>query len=188
MMKPQQQPQQPTGAVDPTLRPPPGYSLTQPPNKWPWQKPARYADPNQAVSAIIDNLEKPASQERYLKLMLAGFTLEEIANSISISGFMQGQVSPDVAELIKGPIVTYLLGMAEDNNIDVKVFSTASGEIEEDTGPDDSTLLNIMMKRNPKMYDKVMMAGRYVEEEIMKSRSEAQNIQENSFLGVEDQQ
>lgn len=172
-------------AMDPTLRPPPGYALTQPRKKWAWENPPKYADPNQAVSAIIDTLEKPEVESRYLKLMVAGFTIEEITNSIAISGFMQGQVTPDVAELIKGPVATYLMGLATDYDIEVKPFSTPDGGPEIDDGPDDISLLKIMQKRNPQMYRRIMERGRNVEMMAAEMEVEQAERQENSFLAVE---
>jgi hypothetical protein len=108
------------------------------------------------VSYILDTLEKPQVEARHVKMMAAGITIEEIVNGISMGGFMQGQISPDVAELIKGPVAVYLMGVAEENGIPAKVFSTATGGPEVDEGMDDATLLNIMRKRNPQMYEQVV--------------------------------
>lgn len=138
--------------ADPMSRAPAGYSLTQPKGKWPWDKPPRFVDPNEVVSYIIDQVEKPRAKKRYLKLMLAGITIEEIVNSIAIGGFSTGNFTPDVAELIKGPIATYFMGLADENNIPVRVFSTPNGAPEDDDDLDDISILNIMKTRNPKVY------------------------------------
>lgn len=172
-------------AMDPTLRPPPGYALTQPRKKWAWERPAKYADPNEAVSAVIDSLEKPEVETRYLKLMMAGFTIEEITNSIAIGGFQQGMVSPDVAELIKGPVATYLMGLATDYNIDVKPFSTPDGGPPIDDGPDDISLLKIMQKRNPQMFRRVMQTNQELETMATEMREREKAIEADSFLAVE---
>jgi len=170
-------------AMDPTMRPPPGYALTQPKGKYPWEKPAQYADPNEAVSALIDKMEQPENREQYLKLMLAGFAVEDIVNSIAISGFMQGKVSVDTAELIKGPIGIYLMAMADENNIPAKMMATESGSPEVDNGMDDYALLEIMKKRNPTLHRKMVAAGKEYAAAYRDEESKLTERRGGSFLG-----
>ena len=94
---------QPDVNPNPLNKPIPGWSLTQPAKKWNWEQPARRVDVNETVDAIIDRLEMPEVETRYIKLMVAGVSIEEIVHSISMAGFMEGEFSPDVAELVKGP-------------------------------------------------------------------------------------
>ena len=79
---------------------PPGNSLTDAPGKWPWEKPARFADPNDAIDFITDDIANGTTQNDMLRLMMAGITVEELVEQISFKGFMAGAISPDVAELI----------------------------------------------------------------------------------------
>ena len=39
---------------------PPGYSLTQPPGKWSWEKPPQFTDPDSAVEALIKSVQRIA--------------------------------------------------------------------------------------------------------------------------------
>lgn len=171
-------------AMDPTMRPPPGYALTQPKGKYPWEKPAQYADPNEAVSALIDKMEQPENRDRYLKLMLAGFAVEDIVNTIAISGFMQGKVSVDTAELIKGPIGIYLMAMADENNIPAKMMATESGAPEIDDGMDDFALLEIMKKRNPQLHRKMVAAGKEYAAAYREEEAKIMEREQGSFLGM----
>ena len=181
MMKPQPMQKR---AMDPTMRPPPGYALTQPKGKYPWEKPAQYADPNEAVSALIDQMEQPEVRSRYIKLMLAGFAVEDIVNSIAISGFMQGKVSVDTAELIKGPIGIYLMAMADENNIPAKMMATESGAPEIDDGLDDYALLEIMKKRNPTLHRKMVAAGKEYAAAYRDEEARIMERENGSFLGA----
>lgn len=132
---------------------PPGHSLTQPRGKWPWDKPAVFSDPSQAVSFIVDKLERPAVRRGYMKMMLAGVSIEDMTQSISMGGFAKGYFNPDIAELIQTPISFYLMGIAVDNGIPVRVFSdTKEGLGKEDDGMDDETLLNAVRLQNPEIY------------------------------------
>jgi len=134
---------------DPFMKPVPGWSLTQPPGKWPWEKPPEMVDPDEVVDRIITRLEDEQTQEQYVKLMFAGISIEEITHSIAVAGFMEGRFSPDVAEIIKGPIGIYLMGLATDYNVPVKVFADEMALKREQEGIDDTTILEVMRQRNP---------------------------------------
>lgn len=150
MMRPMQSP-----PVNPDRmqKPIPGWSLTQPKGKWPWESPPQMTDVEETVDMIIDKLERPEVQARYVKLMFAGISIEEIVHSISMAGFSTGRFSPDVGEIIKGPIGIYMMGLAADYEIPVKVFAKEGVPDELDEGLDEHTLLEIMRKRNPDFYE-----------------------------------
>jgi hypothetical protein len=139
--------------LDPMMRPVPGYSLTQPKGKWDWDKPPRTTDINVAITKIIDNLEKPHVQEQTLKLMVAGVSVEEIVNTVGHMGFANGEFNPDVAELIKGPVAVYMMGLADEFNIPVRVFANQRKMEEQRQGIQDETILEIMRSRNPALYE-----------------------------------
>lgn len=170
---------------DPMMRAPAGYSLTQTPGKWPWDKPPRFSDPNETVSFILDKLEEPVAQKRYLKLMLAGVTIEEIVKSIAMGGFATGAFTPDVAELIKGPLAVYFMGLADDNQIPVKVFSTDNGAPPEDDEIDDITILEIMKKKNPKVFRELMAKNKEIEQGVSERVMMGERRQQG-FLAVEE--
>ena len=99
-------------------RGPAGWSLTEPLGKWAWEKPPKYAAPGDAVDHIIETIEgSEATYEQFAKLMFAGISIEEIVNTVAIGGFMQGEFTPDVAELIKPPLAIYFLGVASEPSI-----------------------------------------------------------------------
>jgi len=143
-------PEQP---YSPFNRPPPGWSLTQPKGKWPWDSPPQYTKPDEVVDMIIDKLENPQLLERYMKLMIAGVSVEEIVQSISIAGFAEGKFTPDIAEIIKPPIAMYLVAKAKENEIPVRIFAAAEKEREDEAGLPMGTILRIMERRNPDMYN-----------------------------------
>lgn len=170
---------------DPMMRAPAGYSLTQPKGKWPWEKPPRFVDPNEAVTFILDKIEESSAKNRYLKLMLAGVTIEEIVESIARGGFATGNFTPDVAELIKGPVAIYLMGLADDNEIPVRVFSTDNGAPPQDDEIDDITILEIMKKKNPKVFRDLVAKNREIEEAVTERMAMGERRQQG-FLAVEE--
>lgn len=133
-------------------KPIPGWSLTQSPKKWNWEQPPRRTNVGEVVDYVTERLDRPEVQKRYLKLMVAGVSIEEIVESISMAGFMQGEYSPDVAEMIKGPLGFYLLAIAAENDVPAKMFAQQDPQGIDDEGVDDATLLELMRARNPEFY------------------------------------
>jgi len=131
------------------LAAPPGHSLTQPQGKWPWDKPPRFADPDDAVDFVIDKISEPKSEESLIKLMLAGITVEELVSQVAFKGFASGTFNPDVAELIKPAIGIYLMGLADENGFEAKLLVDDTEENE----LDDVTFYNILQQRNPELFN-----------------------------------
>jgi hypothetical protein len=107
----------------------------------------------------------------YIKMMLAGVSVEEIVRSVTMVGFAQGYFSPDVAEIIKNPLSIYFMGLAAEKSIPVRVFAeTDDGSPIIDEGMDDESLLNVMRKRNPQVYamytDREIEAGKQARRQI----------------------
>lgn len=173
---------QPAVNPNPLNKPIPGWSLTQPAKKWNWEQPPRHANVNGAVDAIIDRLEMPEVETRYIKLMLAGISVEEIVHSISMAGFMEGEFSPDVAEIIKGPLGIYFLGLAAENDIPVEMFAKPDPEERENPGLDDMTLMELMRSRNPSLYA-------FLQDKQNKDMDEMTALQEKmggGFMGMDE--
>tara|TARA_R100001079_G_scaffold61750_1_gene31782 strand:+ start:591 stop:1142 length:552 start_codon:yes stop_codon:yes gene_type:complete len=135
-------------------RAPAGWSLTEPLGKWAWEKPPKHTSPGEAVDSIIEKIEGSEQvYEQFAKLMFAGISIEEIIDTVAIGGFMQGEFSPDVAEIIKAPLALYFLGMAAENNIPVKIFNSSDGQPLENRGMSDVDLDEIMQENNPSLYE-----------------------------------
>ena len=71
--------------VDMLALPPAGVSLTQDNSKFPWGNPPKEADPNVALTTMLDKLEEPASRENLLKLLMAGVSIESLISMSSAS-------------------------------------------------------------------------------------------------------
>ena len=131
------------------LAAPPGNSLTDAPGKWPWERPPRFSDPDEAIDYITEKLDTPQSKEGVLKLMLAGITIEEIVSQVAFKGFASGTFNPDVAELIKPAIAIYLMGVADEKGLTPQLFVDESEEEE----VDDVTFFKILKQRNPDLFN-----------------------------------
>jgi len=134
MINPKLKQPAPDANPDPFNRPPPGWSLTQPKGKWAWESPPQHTDVDETVDMIIDKLEDPKVSDRYVKLMIAGVSVEEIVDSIALAGFTEGQFNPDVAELVKAPLAIYLMKLADDYDIPFKLFGNPEEMAQEEEG------------------------------------------------------
>jgi len=121
-------------------RSPPGYAMSQPQQKWPWEKPPKFSRPDEAVDFIIGNISKEDTTDHYLEILFAGISIEEIVNG---------------------------LGLANKHEIPAKVFKTKDGKPPRSKQNDQSSLLDIMRVRNPDAYMALFEAGeKKVEKEI----------------------
>ena len=164
----------------PFNRGPAGWSLTEPLGKWKWEKPPKFVVPGEAVDDIVSRIEESEDVgEQFLKLMFAGISIEEIVDTIAIGGFMEGQFSPDVAEIIKAPLAIYFLGMAAENQIPVRMFNTADGNPRRNKGMSDEDMEDMMKENNPSLYQ--FLEQKAMEQEEMPAIAEPA---QGGFLAV----
>jgi len=169
---------------------PPGNSLTDAPGKWAWEQPPRFSDPNDAIDFIVDRFKEGEGENDMIKLMAAGITVEELVAQVSLKGFMQGAFTPDVAELIKPAIATYLMKLGVDNGFTPTLFLPK----ESDKGQvDDVSFFKILKERNPEVFhdmnERLNRTARMEEEfavqENIQEMDAIQNQGEGSFITEE---
>jgi len=105
--------------IDFFSRTPPGYSLTQPPKKFPWDKPPIYTDPEEAYSWLEKNMYKEESILDIIDLLEMEMSPTLIAQSILTMGYAKGLWNPDIAELIKPAIITDIVVIGAKAEIDI---------------------------------------------------------------------
>ncbi len=166
------------------LAAPPGHSLTDEPGKWPWENPPEYPDPDDAIDFVVGQMDTPQMREDMSKLMLAGVTIEELVSQVAFKGFTAGAFTPDVAELIKPAIAIFLLGIANDEGFEPKLF------ISQDTtsAVSEDNFFAILKERNPELFSAM---NEYINAE---TRAQELNVTprpekpaEPNFLNTEDQ-
>ena len=130
---------------------PAGISLTDDNSKYPWGNPPREADPDIALTKMIDRLEDPSSKENMKKLLLAGISVEVLIESMIFKGVESGEFSLDTGLLLKGPLSLYMADMAEQDKLPYRLLEDEKALDREDI--DDETILRIMKKNNPNMFE-----------------------------------
>jgi len=137
-------------AKDPFAPAPPGFGLTSDNQKWPWGQPQRIVDPEEALNAAINKLSQKRNKRELMKLLMVGASVEALVEGYIIQNFNEGNFSPDVGLLIKGPLAMVIAGMAEEENIPYRFFER-DDELEKDE-MDDETFFRMMKNNNPEMF------------------------------------
>ena len=165
--------------------PPPGHSLTDEPGKWAWERPTEFSDPSEALQFVIQKVEEPENEANFLQLMLGGVPIEAIVNTISFGGFMQGQWTPDIAELLKPPVTLHFLGLAFENNIPATVFNVNPDKVSEEAVIPDEEVLGLMEENRPDMYQNLMATIDTVLEE---GEAEPQEEDSKAFMDMNEEE
>lgn len=145
--------------IDPLAKAIPGQSLTDTPGQWPFEKPPQIVSPKQAFEIVKNSVESPESLEDILKLLDVGISAETLASSITLKMFSEGVFTPDIAEIIKPPLVAYITEMGveagiEDINVVNKLPSSSIGTEEH---------MDLMQKVSPQKFERI--ANNAVQEE-----------------------
>ena len=134
--------------LDPFSKPMPLQSLTDEPGKHPYEKPPLVTSPEQAFDIVKDSLQNTTAQETVVSLLDAGISSETIASSLVLKMFAEGVFTPDVAEIIKPPIVAVITDIGSEAGIEeVNVVNKAPQE-----GMTQFDSLELMEKTNPEKY------------------------------------
>ena len=163
-----------TASLDQLDAPIPGQSLTDEPGKWAWERPARFSSVEECLDYVVNQIEgSKQGKESFTKLMLSGIPIEQIVNTITFGGFTEGYWTADVSELLKLPVLSYLIDMAMQDDLPVKVFSDASVKrYTDEGGMDAQTLLQLMRENNPKAFDNVIEGIEGLESDLRQEQME----------------
>ena len=145
--------QAPAGSIeakDPFASAPPGYGLTSDNQQWPWGQPPKIVDPEEALDTAIYKLNRKKNKRELMKLLITGASVEALVEGYIIQNFQEGNFSPDVGLLIKGPLSMVIAGLAEEEGIPYRFFER-DDELEKDE-MDDETFFRMMKTNNPQMF------------------------------------
>ena len=95
-----------------------GQSLTTELGNRPWQKPAQYTTPEQALEYYLPRLNEPQVYDQLIDVMRLGIPLTTIAESMQIGGVMQGMHSVDVGILIMLVLMEMMAFIGDDAGIE----------------------------------------------------------------------
>lgn len=97
----------------------PGESLTREPGNAPWEQPAQYSDPKDALGFYLEKFEDPEKIDDLLFLFDQGYPVSLMVETMLTMGVMEGIHTIDVS-LIIGPIIhEYFVSLAKAAGIKV---------------------------------------------------------------------
>ena len=169
-----------TENVDQFAYAPPGHSLTVDNSRWPWGKPPKHADPDDALDEAIDSIKKPKTRGELMKLLLLGVSVEVIVEGFLLESFQKGKFTPDVAVLIKPALGMFIADMAEDEGIPYRLFENDDAMDKDEM--DDETFFRMMKQNNPQMFG-------FIREKInaqIREGNAPKELEEANFLNMGD--
>ena len=108
-------------------QPVPGEAMASELGKYPFDNPPLIVSPGEALQYLLDGYLSSNTSEEILKLIIAGVTLEVIANLFVKMGFMEGIFTVDVAEIIKPALLLHLLADARDAGVkDIRIMNDSN--------------------------------------------------------------
>ena len=173
-------------AIDPLARAIPGQSLTDTPGQWTFEKPPRIVSPTKAFEAVKNSLQQPDAYDDIINLLDVGISAETLASSISLKMFSEGMFTPDIAEIIKPPLVAHITELGIDAGIeDINVVNELPQQ-----GMTSAERIQLLEKINPKKLDRETQKA-FQEEEFdemllnMEIPEEPMQAPKESFLEME---
>lgn len=161
----------------------PGQSLTATPGQFPWEKPPMTADPVQALEVLLEQINSPPARKNLKYLLESGITAETVASAFVMGGVSEGMFDPNVAELVKIPLVVYIVNIGDEEGVeDINVTNTKPSEGMQDV--EGFNLVNNIApdERAVKFNDKTMKKGKEAEEMLkmmgMVEMEQEQNAQD----------
>ena len=164
-------------------RPIPGQSLTGTPKSHPWETPPEITDVDDAFMFIIDKVKgSPKVQKGYDKVITMGMPLESICNTITFGGFVEGMWTVDIAELLKPPVLAFLMLYYEEKGLPYIPYN--NDDSSDKTNLDDMSpydFFETMKENNPEAHGQIGQAMEAVVEEYESKNRKIESMK-NSFL------
>lgn len=114
----------------------PGQSLTAPLGDRPWQRPARYPTPDEALSYYVERITVPSNANQMFDILEMGIPIATLVDVMQTGGVMEGLHSLDVGIIISPALTEAIEGMAKAAEVDYTVI----GKDLKDLRPDDSQI------------------------------------------------
>ncbi len=111
----------------------PGQSLTNSPDQpYPWEQPAEFANPRDAIDAILTQLLQPEAVKEIITGLSNGASVGDLAMAITYAKFTEGKISPDTMLLVMEPIMYLIMSIGEEANIQYNIDNDDIDEEDEE--------------------------------------------------------
>ena len=111
----------------------PGQSLTNDPSApYEWEKPAKYSNPREALTAITTELLDPEKVKLVIASLTEGMAVTDITTAVLYAKFFQGEINPDTMLLLVEPIMYTIMSLGSEAGIDYNIEPNDVDEEDED--------------------------------------------------------
>ena len=162
--------------------PVPGMSLATEPRGRPWERPAQYTTPEEALDFYMEQITAPEQVAQMLEILENGYPVTSMVDSIVLGGVMEGMHSLDNAVIIAPALFELVTGLADSVNIEYETGFTNKNKLE------DASLVTKAM-RMPKAIDLVEAIEEEDLQEIEKATSlMSRPVTDESDESIEEEQ
>ena len=111
----------------------PGQSLTNSPAQpYPWEQPAEFANPRDAIDSILTQLLQPEATKEIINGLASGASVGDLAMAITYAKFTEGKINPDTMLLVMEPIMYLIMSIGEEANIQYNIDNDDIDEEDEE--------------------------------------------------------
>lgn len=121
----------------------PGQSLTAPLGDRPWQRPARFSNPDQALAFYVERMTTPQAANKMLDILEMGVPISSLVDIMQLGGVMEGMHSVDVGIIISPALAEVMESMAKAAEIEFSV----TGEKDYDDKKIDDTQISLALRK-----------------------------------------
>ncbi len=152
----------------------PGQSLTNDPDQpYPWEKPATFANPREALNEISNLLLQPEAMKNIVGALANGAAVADLSTAVLYAKFFEGEINADTMLLLVEPVMYLMMAIGEEANIQYNIEGNDLDEFEMDD--DEETQEKIDEFKN--VFSKIKKGGsEKIEPEKINTNSLPQNI------------
>ena len=111
----------------------PGQSLVNnPETPYNWEKPAKFANPREALKNISDELLEKEALQAVAFSLADGVSVEDLTSSILFSKFYKGDVNPDTLLTLIQPIMYLVMSIGDEAGVNFNIEANDVNEIDEE--------------------------------------------------------
>ena len=115
----------------------PGQSLTTELGARPWEKPARFTIPEEAMNYYLERFSDPERAAEMMDILESGFPVTNLIDGITMGGVMEGLHSIDVSIIIAPALYEFVTTLADSAEVEYKTGLTVD---EQDQVTDDTII------------------------------------------------
>ena len=121
----------------------PGQSLTSDPEQpSPWEKPATFSNPREALDSIVEELLQPEAMKNIVGALVKGAAVADLSLAVLYAKFTQGDINPDTLLLLVEPVMYIMMSVGEEANIKYNIEGNDLYEFDEDSQEEETRKLN----------------------------------------------